>query len=809
VTSGQPPTAGHQNSSLVRPDGVRGLSVPAWRGIPVPWRLTADVAAALLLLGATLVFYFPLVFLGRALVDYDAFVYFYPQRVYLGRALLEGRLPLWNPDLFLGAPFLANPQTAVLYPPSWLFLIGPVHAMYTLQLVLHAFLAAVFTYLLMRRAFQAHPAAAAVGALSYAFGGFAVGQVGHLNQISAAAWLPGVLLAYDRFVALRQPRWIALGALALALQLLAGHPQETYMTLIVLSVFALVGAPWQQPRGLLFVGLGGLTMCILGAVLAAAQLLPTLELAPLSIRGEGVNWKDAVAGSLPSYLAIRALFPPFWLRVPNTEFLGYAGVVALVLGLLAVLQGRARPVLFGCVVCGLGLFLALGENNGFYPLVFFSVPGFDTFRVPARWLLVWEFGAAVLAAVGADWIARGANAWLRQRTTWLRAALVAMLLMTGLAWQLQEGEELPQRRTPVMWTLLAAATLAAGTLPHLGRQRLAMGALVVLAGSELWAAADASPARQAPRPVFRSGETVEWLHSQGVTNSERLLSLARPEYVPALEPQLRMEMGDLAEPLQFAVLVAQKWHDTLTPNVPLQYGLSTADGYDGGVLPLLRWVRLSRLLVPDPRPDGVLLSRLESVPDARMLDLLGVRYVIANQGIPGQGDMRMVDFGDLRLYSRAESPPRSLLIYQASRAGDDQQALDRMALATFNPSSQVVISDGRETTSAREGQPVQPDVQAAERWRARVSLPEPGYLVQREAWYPSWRARVDGVDTPVVRADVLFRAVPVPAGNHQVELFFDSTSFVRGAWLSAAGLIIAIGLLSIEWLPILRTRVLR
>ena len=78
------------------------------------------------------------------------------------------------------------------------------------------------------------------------------------------------------------------------------------------------------------------------------------------------------------------------------------------------------------------------------------------------------------------------------------------------------------------------------------------------------------------------------------------------------------------------MLVAQKWHDTLTPNVPLQYGLNTADGYDGGVLPLLRWVHLSALVVPSPRPDGVLLSRLDGLPIDRVLDLLGVRYVIAN-----------------------------------------------------------------------------------------------------------------------------------------------------------------------------------
>src|SRR6266851_10434062 len=379
----------------------------------VRWPLSADRSAIVGLFGAALAFYYPLVFLGRALVDYDAFVYFYPQRAFLAQSLLAGQIPLWDPYLFMGAPFLANPQTAVLYPPSWLFVFGPVQAVYTAQLVLHAFLASFFTYLLARHAFGVLPLAAAVGGLAYAFGGFAVGQVGHLNQISAAAWLPAVLLAYDRFATTRRVYWLGLGALALAMQLLAGHPQEMYMTLIVLGVFGAVTAPWRRPRRLVVFAIGGAAMCALGALLSAAQLLPTLELAPLSIRGEGVNWRDAVAGSLPSYLAVRALLPPYWINVPYTEYLGYVGVTALTLGLLAVLRGRPRAVLFAVVVSGVGIFLALGENNGLYPLVFASVPGFDTFRVPARWLLLWEFGAAILAALGADWIGRGSSMVVR------------------------------------------------------------------------------------------------------------------------------------------------------------------------------------------------------------------------------------------------------------------------------------------------------------------------------------------------------------------------------------------------------------
>jgi hypothetical protein len=323
---------------------------------------------------------------------------------------------------------------------------------------------------------------------------------------------------------------------------------------------------------------------------------------------------------------------------------------------------------------------------------------------------------------------------------------------------------------------------------------------------------DASPARQAPPPAFTEGETVAWMRAHGVTNQERLLSLARPEYVPAAEDELRAGLSALPEPQVISVLVAQKWHDTLTPNVPLQFGLNTADGYDGGVLPLLRWLRLSSLVVEAPRADGVLLTRLDALPSDQTLDLLGVRYVIANDGTPGRSDVEMIDFGDLRLFARPDPVPRSLIVFGATSVPTEGAALERMAKRDFDSNRELVLETTQSSVLSAQSSrlnpvSVQPDVARAERWHAHVSLAQAGYLLQREAWYPGWRARVDGNDTPVLRADVLYRAVALGPGEHDVEIFFDSATFNRGALLSLGGLVIVVILLSWRWLPIMRTSV--
>jgi hypothetical protein len=752
-----------------------------------------DVVAAALLCLATLAFYYPLVFLGRVVVDYDAFVYFYPQRAYLAQSLVEGRLPLWNPYLFMGAPFLANPQAAVLYPLSWLFLLGPVERIYTVQLVLHTYLAALFTYLLARATFRTGPLAAVVGALAYAFGGFMVAQAGHVNQLSAAAWVPALLLAYDQAVVRRSPAWAGGGALAFGVQVLAGHPQETYMTILALVLFALVRAPWRHAKLLAWAGFAGVLVVGVGALVAAAQLLPTFELVGLSTRGTGVQWEDAVARSLPSYLLPRALLPPFWLDVASTEYVGYVGVTPVAMGFLALLAVRSRFVVLGAMLCFIGLFLAPGENNGYYGLLFSTVPGFDTFRVPARWLFLWSLGAAMLSALGTEWIRQGAWVWLRRPGLWVRIVLVALVLTTGLAWQRDYGEPFPQRRTPMLWAAIAAAAVATGFLANLGHRRLAACFLVALTATELWAAAGWSPARQAPHspPLPQAEVAGDWLQANAGP-MDRVLSLARPDYIPRDEHGLRIRLEGLPEHEIRSLIVVTKWRETLAPNLPLQFRLRSADGYDGGVLPLRNFLRLSTLLIPPDRirADGVLQSRLNAPPDERLLDLLGIQHVLENRDMPPPPGTEAIDLGDLRLYARQRPVPLSLLIFNAGTASDEE-ALARMAQSSFDPNRDILLArDPRAVplVGDRPGQSVDAAVIAPELWWARVSAPARAYLLQREAWYPGWRARVDGLEVPVFRANLLFRAVFLPPGDHYVEIFFDSASFNRGGLLSLVGL---------------------
>jgi uncharacterized membrane protein YfhO len=71
---------------------------------------------------------------------------------------------------------------------------------------------------------------------------------------------------------------------------------------------------------------------------------------------------------------------------------------------------------------------------------------------------------------------------------------------------------------------------------------------------------------------------------------------------------------------------------------------------------------------------------------------------------------------------------------------------------------------------------------------------EPGLVVLRDTFFPGWQALVDGRPAPLLRADFLFRAVPVPAGRHTVELRYRSRALERGLLVSIVSLLATIGL---------------
>ena len=664
-----------------------GRSKAALGRWPLP---SADTVAVGLLLLFCLAIYHQLVLAGQVPVSFDALAYFYPNLAYLGASLREGRLPLWNPYLFAGAPFLANSQTGVFYPPNWLAALVPAPRAYAWSAALHAALAAVGAFAFGRRALGLGRPGALATALVFAFGGSFSAQVGHLNQLQAASWLPLLLLVGDGLLRRPRVRLAVLGGAVLCLQLLAGHSQVTYLSLWALLLYsgAFCAAALRDgrrdglaPRDLVAWQLSRfgplLLLVAVGGGLAAAQLLPTYELSRESIRAGGLGYDEAASFSLPPWKVLLALLPTFGSPTIYSEWLGYVGVSGLILAGLALALRPDRRAAAMLLVALVALALAFGKFDPLYGLAYRWVPGLALFRVPARWLLVYSFGLAGLAGLGLDalvgraksveagplpagatllrrlasalgWLARprgGAPGMapaptarcsnLPETAVRLAALAAGTVLALGLYQAARHGypPELPGSVTLLAWAAVGALGIGLAVAGPVSRSLLPALCVALLAG-ELYAASGSLDLNRV-NPldlVTESVPEVEFLLQR--PGLYRVLGVSENTFEIGRVQVFRDRVaGRISPEGMYDYLVGMKYKKTMTPNLPLAEGIATLDGYDGGVLPLRRYVGLKTLFPEEGEnvPDGRLRVQLRTAPDPRLLGWLNVKYLVMDR----------------------------------------------------------------------------------------------------------------------------------------------------------------------------------
>lgn len=608
-------------------------------------RFLVPLSAASILAFFVLLLFYRLLFTDRVLASGDILHYFYPYRDYAAASLRAGRIPLWNPYIFMGAPFLANPQAAALYPLHWPLSWLPVTRQLYWSGAVHAWILALGGFALMRRWGMGWLAAVGTG-LVLAGSGFYGGLLGHINQMNGAAWLPWLLWAlegrwlWEKRAERSEERAESAGnsvfasfyfkyaicllpfALFVALTLLAGHTQTTYINLFGVGAWLLATSLRSYSCGIGHLAASFVIYVlgvVLGALLAAAQLLPTLELSQLGLRSGGLSYVDVTSFSLRPLLLHWTLLPSYGLRdlsvvfatLGYTEFVAYVGVVGLLLALVAVASSLRetewrRPwavghwplaALCGIFFAGLGLFLALGRWNPFSFLFYHVIPGYDLFRTPARWMMLYTLGLAVLAGIGAEWLwhrlrnAGGSKAVSLRLSEAAGAALLAILALDLLL----AARALPHTEPTAPQAVYDVRTASAHLLTEPQR------ALHPAAAGRLLSISDIT---------FDPGDMSDW---------RRILrGGARPQVSEAAFTEF---------------IIALKSQEILAPNLSLQWRIPTVDGFDGGVLPLQRYNAFLSLLIPPDElvPDGRVREQLQTIPSGHILDLMDARFVVTDK----------------------------------------------------------------------------------------------------------------------------------------------------------------------------------
>ncbi|MBI2865621.1 MAG: oligosaccharide flippase family protein [Chloroflexi bacterium] len=774
----------------------------------------------------------------------------YQWKTFAKESLLSGNLPLWNPYVFAGMPFLAAGQYAVLYPLGVMFYLLPVAQAYGWFMALHVFLAGLFTYIYLR-VIGANRFGSMVGGVAFMFCNLLIVSFIWPMVVSTVIWLP-LLLAVAEIVLRRferDPRpwrsafpYLLLGSMILGLHFLAGHFEFSFFVLFTLLFYVLarllaILIRSRSPLSVLRPSLALGAMFLVGVALAAVQLIPFYDLVGQNYRSGNSSYDQVIGYALPKKQILGFVMPDFFGNPTHhkyfdvvdgrtkpvtkaTDFAGnpttfprwsvknyveaasYIGILPLLLACLAPFLRRDRYTVTFSVLAIFSLLLAFGT-----PLfrLIWLIPGIEQSHSPFRWVFPYLVGVSVLAGLGASALTSGRYRITPARLAGIAACLAGFAILAALVLSRVFVQQTLALADGVLHRsqLLPVAFDSGQMLYSYTARNLGMFGLFLAAGGLAVAYAAGWRRKMGGKPLprlFYVG-TLGALAIDLFVPSYGFNSTTDPkllDFVPPSLAKLRAD-GDIFRITSFG------YEDTMKPVSNMMVGLQDTRGYDS-IIPK-QYTNLWRLM---EEPGSLLYSMINKVAEpasleSPILDLLNVKYVLTTRNI-GLPNYTEVYRGEINVYRNDDYLPRSFLVGRATFVDGEAAALARMGRRDFDPRREVIITvDGNGQESGTGGSATllpTPRITSYQPNRVSIiaSASEPSYLVLSDSFFAGWRATVDGKDTPVLRADAVFRAIKLEPGEHEVVFRYSPDSVKLGAYLSFIGFVgLVLGLGYVGW----------
>jgi len=708
---------------------------------------------------------------------------FIPWRAFAWESLQIGVLPLWNPFNGLGTPLIANYQLALFYPPGWLVYlfaaIGGTQLMawgHTLVVVLHLIWAGIGMVFFVR-SLGLGELAQTISGLAFSLCGYLVARNDFYSIVWAAAWLPWILYAVNEIVNRERIRFSFKLLIFSCFQLLAGHAQVTWYSLLFagvwLVILSLAKYGWGRAlrSGLLF-----LCTMIASAGLTAIQLLPTAEFLLQSQRSAAVDYDLGLTYSFWPWRLLTFLSADFFGNPGNGTYLGYAtywedavyiGVIPFFLALTTLKnilprrqgvdagQKLTTRVLWGLILAG--FILALGKNTPIFPFLYQYIPTFGLFNAPARWMLWAVFGLCALAGMGIEARAAPVGKAIRRNKIYIVIS-AAVAIGAGATWLMLKDVRLTfilaTALTGVWGVIFFLASFkmnkeGAASHQRMGYVLAGLVALDLIAGQ--W-----SLVVTVPGSFYSPGTTPVNLETD-----QRVYLAYRDEYNIKFQRFFRIEDFNPVETWQ------NIWQ-TLLPNTNLLAKVPYVNDFD----PLLvgRYATLINYLDQQPPASRSGFLQLLNVGSVEALDptkQAGVQFT-SIQGAGGR-----FQWASCGLAAGSEDEAWTMTKDLVNKAPKGEVVVEGMDTST------TCIAGGTATIVGVH--------ETAQIISVQVNAGDKGWLVMADTWYPGWEATVDGKPVNIYRADYALRAIQVDGGRHEIVVNYRPISFILGTAITMAG----------------------
>lgn len=705
----------------------------------------------------SLLFFWEIVFRYRWFSE-DFFAFNFPIRFYAAVEINKFSFPLWNPFIFSGTPFFADIQTAVLYPFN-LFLSIFVkdnflsYFIVEFQVVLHFALGGFFMYLFIR-SLNLDPFSSFLGGVLFVFSGFFISHAHHSNIIYSGVWLPIVFFCCNQWFKYKRRYWLWLCSSFLTVSLFGGHPQITLYILYSFSCYYFFLSFSVGKDESFFKHLFNYLVVILFFLLfSMVQILPSAEFLQNTNRSV-LGFSDAVKDSLPIRSLITLFMPDFFDSIYESwqrwEFRYYMGLSAIVLAMFGMLRANAT-VKFFLVLALFSLTLALGENTFVYKIFYTLAPGFQHVRVPARFIYIFTFAIAVIAAHGCFFFSE--SAWLKSKFN--KSLELKKIIFVGFLFLIA---------IPIVFCFVLPSPIK-NHINHF------ISYLIITQGTILSLYFHIKYKKKAPwmKAVILFLITVDLL-SHRATFNQTPINMETKITHSRVARALKQE----TEGTRFYDM-GHKY--PMYANMGLIYRMSNIAGYNPFYLK-----NYSKLNLTSPKTASILGAKLIDfqsqkgikktwkdkssfhiknnflLNDERLPIAFFVNKAIVYPQFNLQDELNNSDFDPLEVvYLREElnepysTKPNSSPEYTVSR---------------FENKGSKIVLDLRNNTE--------------------------GFLVLSEIYYPGWRVFVNGEEEEVLVADSLFKAVRILDQSNKIEFIFRPRTFIIGCYVSLISLSVMI-----------------
>jgi hypothetical protein len=689
-----------------------------------------------------------------------------PWKSYTIESIKKGNIPFWNLYSFSGTPHLANYQSSSFSISNLFYFIFDFNTAWGLAVLIQPLLAGIFTYL-FARSIKRSELASLFPAISFMFCSFITTWMSYTTLSLAISFLPLALFAIEKFFDTNKHRFLMILAISIPLSFFSGHFQTSLYFLLFIILYTLFKYADTKDKIKTF---HTFLYSTLGIFLSLPQILPSIELYQNSTRSNIFQKIEAVPiRYLPTIISPDFFGNPVTRNVSlgnYAEWGSFFGAIPFFLSIYSLFK-RNVYIIFFLSTGSLALLFSL-DTSVLDLLINARIPVISTSSA-SRILVLFSFSFSMLAAFGVDNLIND----LKNKTAlpiikWI--AICFLLLLT--LWILIIGRFMGSidyfvtAKGLIISTSLFLTILLA-VLSGLLIKRLIITLFIILL-------------------IFTSFEMIRFSTKwQSFSDKKNIFKDTKIiSELKKLDKTYRIYGAFGAEGAVYYALPSAEGYDPLYIN---RYGEFIGSLENGDIK-------------SSPSKGLTLPTNANFFPN--IIDFIGIKYVLLKESdrgkewafpfnkFPNKFNLIYQD-NEFSIYENKDVFPKALLVGDYIIEANDQKIIDRVLNKNYDLRNSVVLEKNPEIrkTNNLVGE-TRIISYSANNIKLETDSNSDSILVLNDNYYPGWKARINGEEKEIIRANYSFRALSLPSGNNKVEFYYDSQAFKWGIYFAAISIVI-------------------